>query len=105
MPPAASPDGPPFELSPDSRTEVALAIAAYASSRAVDGAARMRLAATRVSDEALRAGVDRAQMVQAVKRLFERAPRISGDVQKRVEAFDTFVAQCVDAYVAGGGVR
>ncbi|MEP6991295.1 MAG: hypothetical protein ABJA80_10230 [bacterium] len=101
MPPAAS----PFELSPDSRTEVALAIAAYASSRAVDGNARMRLAATRVSAEALRADVDRAQMVQAIKQLFERAPRISGDVQKRVEAFDYFVAQCVDAYVAGGGAR
>lgn len=90
-----------FELSPQSRNEVALAIGAYASSRASDGEERMRLAAARVSGEARRTGVSAESMVLAIKHLFERAPRISGDVQKRVEAFDKFAGWCLKAYGAG----
>ena len=90
-----------FELSPQSRNEVALAIGAYASARAADGEERMRLAVARVSGEARQMGVSAESMVLAVKHLFERAPRISGDVQKRVEAFDKFVSRCVEAYAAG----
>lgn len=89
-----------FELSPQSRNEVALAIGAYASSRAIDGEARMRLAVARVSAEARQTGVSPERMVTAIKHLFERAPRISGDVQKRVEAFDKFVSLCLLAYGA-----
>ena len=94
-----------FELSAPARNEVALAIGAYASSRAADGAERMRLAVARVAAEARRQGVSSEQMVLAIKHLFERAPRISGDVQKRVEAFDKFSRQCVDAYSAAGDER
>ena len=90
-----------FELSPQSRNEVALAIGAYASSRASDGEERMRLAVARVAGEARQMGVSAESMVLAVKHLFERAPRISGDVQKRVEAFDKFARWCVEAYAAG----
>lgn len=93
-----------FELSAQSRNEVALAIGAYASSRATDGEERMRLAVARVSAEARRAAVSPEAMVLAIKRLFERAPRISGDVQKRVEVFDKFVSKCIEAYIAGGDV-
>lgn len=89
-----------FELSPQSRNEVALAIGAYASSRATDGEERMRRAVARVSAEARRTGATPESMVSAIKHLFERAPRISGDVQKRVEAFDKFVSRCLLAYAA-----
>ena len=89
-----------FELSAQSRNEVALAIGAYASSRATDGAERMRLAVARVADEARRRAASPEQMVLAIKHLFERAPRISGDVQKRVEVFDKFVSRCIEAYHA-----
>ncbi|MEO8620162.1 MAG: hypothetical protein ABI625_03780 [bacterium] len=87
-----------FELSAQSRTEVALAIGAYASARVTDGEQRMRFAAARVAAESLHHNVSRESMVLSVKHLFERAPRISGDVQKRVEAYDKFVAMCLDAY-------
>jgi hypothetical protein len=90
-----------FELSAQSRNEVALAIGAYASSRASDGEDRMRRAAARVSAEARQHAVSRESMVLAIKHLFERAPRISGDVQKRVEAFDKFVSKCIEAHAAG----
>lgn len=96
--------GGEFELSAQTRNEVALAIGAYASSRASDGEERMRLAVARVSAEARRHAVTSEQMVLAIKHLFERAPRISGDVQKRVEAFDKFVSKCVAAYCSGGDV-
>lgn len=89
-----------FELSAQSRNEVALAIGAYASSRATDGEERMRLAVARVADEARRRAASPEQMVLAIKHLFERAPRISGDVQKRVEVFDKFVSRCIEAYHA-----
>ena len=90
-----------FELSAQSRNEVALAIGAYASSRATDGEERMRRAVQRVAAEARHRAVSSESMVLAIKHLFERAPRISGDVQKRVEAFDKFVSQCVEAHAAG----
>lgn len=89
-----------FELSPQSRNEVALAIGAYLSQRSTDGDGHLRHAAYRVSGEAGRLGVSADQMVLAVKHLFERAPRISGDVQKRVELFDRFVRYCLEAYAA-----
>ena len=92
--------GTEFELSPQTRNEVAIAIGAYASQRATDGEAQMRRAALRVGAEANRLGIAADQMVLAVKHLFERAPRISGDVQKRVEAFDKFVRWCIDAHAA-----
>lgn len=96
--------GGEFELSAQTRNEVALAIGAYASSRASDGEERMRLAVARVTAEARRHAVTPEQMVLAIKRLFERAPRISGDVQKRVEAFDKFVSKCIAAHCAGEDV-
>lgn len=89
-----------FELSPPTRNEVALAIGAYFSVRSTDGEGHLRHAAVRVAAEANRLGVSADQMLLAVKRLFERAPRISGDVQKRVQAFDTFARWCVEFYVA-----
>ena len=97
MIPEPSGDGE-FELSAQTRTAVALAIGAFASPRATDGDERMRLAVARVSGEARQRSVSPEQMILAIKRLFERAPRISGDVQKRVEAFDLFVRDCVEAY-------
>jgi len=87
-----------FELSAQTRTEVALAIGAYASARATDGEQRLRFAAARVAAEARHHNVSRDSMVLSVKHLFERAPRISGDVQKRVEAFEKFVAMCLDTF-------
>ena len=91
-----------FELSAPSRNQVALAIGAYASSRATDGKEQLRMAGMRVASEARHRSATPEQMVLAVKHLFERAPRISGDVQKRVEAFDKFVSRCLEAYAAGG---
>lgn len=89
-----------FELSLPTRNEVALAIGAYLSQRSTDGEGHLRHAAYRVAGEANQRGASSDQMALAVKHLFERAPRLSGDVQKRVEAFDKFVRWCVDAYVA-----
>ncbi len=89
-----------FELSPHTRNEVALAIGAYTSIRSTDGAGHLRHAAVRVAAEANRLGVSADQMLLAVRQLFERAPRISGDVQKRVEAAERFARWCVDFYVA-----
>ena len=96
MTPEPSGDGE-FELSPDARAEVALAIGAFVSSRATDGDARMQLAVARVSTEARQRAASPEQMIRAIQRLFERAPRISGDVHKRVEAYDLFVRRCVEA--------
>lgn len=90
-----------FELTPHTRNEVALAIGAYLSQRSTDGEGHLRHAAHRVAHEANQLGVSSDQMALAVKRLFERAPRISGDVQKRVEMFERFVRYCTDAYLAG----
>jgi hypothetical protein len=90
-----------FELSPQTRNEVALAIGTYLSQRSTDGEGHLRHAALRVAHEANRLGVSSDQMALAVKRLFERAPRISGDVQKRVEMFEKFVRYCTEAYLAG----
>ena len=90
-----------LELSPHTRNEVALAIGAYVSQRSTDGEGHLRHAAHRVAHEANRLGVSSDQMTLAVKRLFERAPRISGDVQKRVEMFERFVRYCTEAYLAG----
>lgn len=92
--------GADFELSPQARNEVALAIGAYLSQRSTDGEGHLRHAAYRVSGEAGRLGVSADQMVLAVKHLFARAPRISGDVQKRVELFERFVRYCLEAYEA-----
>ena len=39
-------------------------------------------------------------MLLAVNRIFERAPRISGDVHKRVEAVNKFARWCVEFYTA-----
>ena len=92
--------GADFELSPQSRNEVALAIGVYLSQRSTDGDGHLRHAAHRVAGEADRLGVSTDQMVLAVKHLFERAPRISGNVYKRVELFDRFVRYCLEAYAA-----
>jgi len=89
-----------FELSPPTRNEIALAIGAYFSQRSTDGDGHLRHAAVRVAAEANRLGVSSEQMLLAVKRLFERAPRISGDVHKRVEAYNKFARWCVQFYVA-----
>ncbi|MDQ2668514.1 MAG: hypothetical protein M3Z05_21345 [Gemmatimonadota bacterium] len=90
-----------FEFSPNTRNEVALAIGAYLSQRATDGDGHLRHAAHRVAAESKHLGVSSDQMTLAVKRLFERAPRISGDVQKRVQMFDKLVRYCTEAYRAG----
>ena len=90
-----------FELSPPSRNEIALAMSAYLSQRSTDGEGHLRHAAHRVAREASLRGATIDQMVLAAKRLFERAPRISGDVQKRVEMLDKFVRYCTNAYRAG----
>lgn len=90
----------PFELSPQTRNEVAIAIGAYTSMRSTDGAGHLRHAAVRVAAEANHLGISSEQMLLAVKHLFERAPRISGDVQKRVEAFEKFAHWCLEFYVA-----
>lgn len=95
-----SSDDPPFELSPPTRNEIALAIAAYFSQRSTDGDGHLRHAAVRVAAEANHLGISAEQMLGAVRRLFERAPRISGDVQKRVEALDKFARWCVEFYTA-----
>jgi hypothetical protein len=94
------PDDESFELSPPTRNEIALAIAAYLSQRSTDGDGHLRHAAVRVATEANQLGVSADQMLAAVKRLFERAPRISGDVQKRVEASNKFARWCVEYYTA-----
>ena len=93
-------DDASFELSPPTRNEIALAIAAYFSQRSTDGDGHLRHAAVRVAAEANERGVSADQMLMAVRRLFERAPRISGDVQKRVEAVDKFSRWCVQFYTA-----
>ncbi|CAN5428791.1 hypothetical protein BH09GEM1_BH09GEM1_37110 [soil metagenome] len=89
-----------FELSPQTRNEVAIAIGAYVSLRSTDRDGQLRHAASRVASEANRLGVSSDEMLLAVKHLFERAPRISGDVQKRVEAHDKFARWCIDTYEA-----
>ena len=89
-----------FELSPPTRNEIALAIGAYFSVRSTDGEGHLRHAAFRVAAESNERGASAEQMLQAVKRLFERAPRISGDVQKRVQAYDKFARWCVEFYTA-----
>ena len=89
-----------FELSPPTRNEIALAIAAYFSQRSTDGDGHLRHAAVRVAAEANHLGVSADQMLLAVNRIFERAPRISGDVYKRVEAVNKFARWCVEFYTA-----
>ena len=95
-----STNGIPFELSPHTRNELALAIGAYTSLRSTDGDGHLRHAAVRVAGEANRLGASSDQMLAAVKQLFERAPRISGDVQKRVEAYEKCARWCIEFYVA-----
>ena len=90
----------PFELSPQTRNEIALAIGAYTSMRTTDRDGYLRHAAVRVAAEANRLGISAEQMLAAVKQLFERAPRISGDVQKRVEAYEKCARWCTEFYVA-----
>ena len=90
----------PFEFSPATRSEIALAIAAYFSIRSTDGEGHLRHAAVRVAAESNHLGVSSAQMLLAVKQLFDRTPRMSGDVQKRVEAYNKFARWCVQFYVA-----
>ena len=90
----------PFELSPQTRNEVALAISAYTSMRSTDGEGQLRHAAVRVAAEANHHGISSEQMLLAVRHLFERAPRISGDVQRRVEAAERFARWCTEFYVA-----
>lgn len=92
--------GVPFELSPQTRNEIALAIGAYTSMRSTDRDGHLRHAAVRVAAEANRRGASSEQMLAAVKQLFERAPRISGDVQKRVEAYEKCARYCIQFYVA-----
>ncbi len=89
-----------FELSPPTRNEIALAIAAYFSQRSTDGDGHLRHAAVRVAAEANQLGISADQMLLAAKRLFDRAPRNSGDVHKRVEAFNKFARWCVEFYTA-----
>jgi hypothetical protein len=91
--------GIPFELSPQTRNEVVLAIGAY-TSLSTDGEGPLRHAAVRVAAEANRLGASSDQMLAAVKTRFERAPRISGDVQKRVEAYEKCARYCIELYVA-----
>ena len=95
-----SSDDTSFEFSPATRSEIALAIAAYFSQRSTDGDGHLRHAAVRVASEANQLGVSADQMLASAKRLFDRAPRISGDVHKRVEAFNKFARWCVEFYTA-----
>jgi hypothetical protein len=89
-----------FELSPPTRNEIALAIAAYFSVRVTDGEGHLRHAAVRVAAEANQRGASADQMLLAVKSIFDRAPRGSGDVHKRVEAVEKFSRWCVQFYTA-----
>ena len=90
----------PFELSPQTRNEVAIAVGEYTSMRSTDGEGHLRHAAVRDAAEANHLGISSEQMLLAVKHLFERAPRISGDVQRRVEAAEKFARWCVELYIA-----
>jgi hypothetical protein len=89
-----------FEFSVQTRSEIALALAAYMSPRTTSGAEQLIHAARRASAEARWKDQGAEAMVVAVKRLVNQIPRNSGDVNKRVDALDKFVRLCTEAYLA-----
>jgi hypothetical protein len=89
-----------FEFSVQTRSEIALALAAFMSPRTTSGAEQLVHAARRASGEARWKDQSADAMVVEVKRLVSQIPRNSGDVNKRVDALDKFVSMCIEAYLA-----